>query len=180
MKNRKYQGRSILCSDQGFTLIELLVVVAIMSIAVGLASITYSVVHNANVAKTANTLDTAFNKARIQSMAKGEEAGRLSIWVSSGVMYYTIGEETNPTAVNSGVVSIAYNQNMAAVGSMPDCTPIMDLASQADPIVYTFNSAGVVKTDSDIPPEEWVFWYGTRRVRVIFYLETGKHMTELL
>lgn len=171
MKNRKYQGRSILCSDQGFTLLELLVVVAIMSIAVGLVSITYSVVHNANVSKAANTLDTAFNKARIQSMAKGTEAGQLTLWIDYGTLYYTIGDPDveTPTAVNSGVIDVSYTDTNGVLFGHVDFMP---------EVTYRFNSAGMV-IGSGYSVREFGFSYGNREVDVIFFLETGKHMTEL-
>ncbi len=173
MEKKNYQNKSILVSNKGFSLIELIVVVAIMAVAVGLVTITYTLVHNANVAEAANTLDTAFNKARIQSMAKGTDAGQLTVWMTDGVMYYTIGDSAveTPTAVNSSVIDVSYSYYPAAwvnTESMPTA-------------VYRFNSAGmVIQPDgADEVPTEYRFTYGTRRVNVIFYLDTGKHTTEL-
>lgn len=176
MNKKNCQRKSILSSNKGFSLIELLVVIAIMAVATGLVTITYSLVHNANVAKAANTLDTAFNKARIQSMAKGADAGQLNVWVDGGVMYYTIGKDNNPdtnpnpdgkTAVNSAVISIY----VPTVGM-----DVTDIAT----CVYRFNSAGMVTSPAGPIPDEWQFYHGNRRVKVVFYFETGKHMTELL
>ena len=171
MKKKNYRKNSILSSDKGFSLIELIVVIAIMAVAVGLVTITYTIVHNANVAKAANALDTAFNKARVQSMAKGTDAGQLTVWIDGGVLYYTIGDPAteNPTAVNSAVIDISYSDNGSTwLG------PNVDLPS----VVYRFNSAGMV-IQTGYQPREYMFSYGNRRVDVIFFLETGKHMTEL-
>lgn len=172
MKKKKNLYRSILCSNKGFSLIELIVVIAIMAVAVGLVTITYTLVHNANVAKAANMLDTAFNKARIQSMAKGPDAGQLTVWIDGGVMYYTIGDPDteSPTAVNSAVINISYSADGSSwLG------PNVDMSQ----VVYRFNSAGMVIQSGAFLPREYAFSYGTRRVDVIFFLETGKHMTEL-
>ncbi len=170
MKKRNCQRKSILSSNKGFSLIELLVVVAIMAVAVGLITITYVIVHNANVAKAANTLDTAFNKARIQSMAKGTEAGKLTLWMQGGVLYYTIGDKAveSPTAVNNATIDIQYSDGASWSGSIDDMSDV----------VYCFNSAGMVIQDSALP-QEFEFSHGTRKVAVIFYLDTGKHTTEL-
>lgn len=172
MKEKNNLNKSILRSNKGFSLIELIVVIAIMAVAVGLVTITYTIVHNANVAKAANMLDTAFNKARIQSMAKGADAGQLTVWIQGGVMYYTIGDPATetPTAVNSAVIDISYSENGTSwVG------PGVDMPQ----VVYRFNSAGMVIQSGGYLPREFMFSHGNRRVAVIFFLETGKHMTEL-
>lgn len=170
MKKRSSQRKSILSSNKGFSLIELLVVVAIMAVAVGLVTITYAIVDNANVAKAANALDTAFNKARVQSMAKGTEAGQLTVWMTDGVVYYTIGDPAveTPTAVNSGTIDVNYTYASSATGAPPTMPQV----------TYRFNSAGMVIQDSDLV-NEYVFSHGNRKVAVIFYLDTGKHTTEL-
>lgn len=172
MKEKNNLNKSILRSNKGFSLIELIVVIAIMAVAVGLVTITYTIVHNANVAKAANMLDTAFNKARIQSMAKGADAGQLTVWIQGGVMYYTIGDPATetPTAVNSAVIDISYSENGSSwLG------PGVDMPQ----VVYRFNSAGMVIQSGAYLPREFMFSHGNRRVDVIFFLETGKHMTEL-
>lgn len=170
MKTKNSQRDSILSSNKGFSLIELLVVVAIMAVAVGLITITSVIVNNANVAKAANTLDTAFNKARVQSMAKGTEAGKLTVWMTDGTVYYTIGDPAveTPTAVNSAVINVDYIYTNGTPGTSPAMPAV----------TYRFNSAGMVIQDPDLVGE-YVFSRGTRRVAVIFYLDTGKHMTEL-
>lgn len=173
MNEKKCQKKSILSSNKGFTLMELLVVVAIMAVATGLISITYSIVQNANVSKVANTLDTVFNKARIQSMAKGTDAGQLRLWIDEGILYYTIGDPDTeePTAINSSVISIRYTDTMGTVSST---------GVQYSPVyTYRFNSAGMVISSGDMLVRDFEFSYGNRRVGVMFFLDTGKHMTEL-
>ncbi len=141
-----------------------------MAVAVGLVTITYVIVDNANVAKAANTLDTAFNKARVQSMAKGTEAGKLTVWMTDGTVYYTIGDPTvePATAVNNGTIGVNYTYASGTSGASPAMPQV----------TYRFNSAGMVIQDSDMV-EEFEFSHGTRKVAVIFYLDTGKHTTEL-
>lgn len=171
MEKKKYHRKSILGSNKGFSLIELIVVIAIMAVAIGLVTITYSIVNNANVSKAANTLDTAFNKARIQSMAKGTDAGQLTVWVSYGVLYYTIGDPAveTPTAVNSNVIDISYTDTNGTTFGHVDFMPA---------VTYRFNSAGMVMT-SGYSVRQFEFSHDTRKVDVIFYLETGKHTTVL-
>lgn len=170
MKTKNSHRNSILSSNKGFSLIELLVVIAIMAVAVGLVTITYVIVDNANVAKAANTLDTAFNKARVQSMAKGTDAGQLTVWMTDGVVYYTIGDPAveTPTAVNSGTIEVNYTYTDGSLGGPPTMSAV----------TYRFNSAGMVIQDSNMV-KEFEFSHGTRKVAVIFYLDTGKHTTEL-
>lgn len=178
MKKKNCQRNSILNSNKGFSLIELIVVIAIMAVAVGLVTITYVIVDNANVAKAANTLDTAFNKARIQSMAKGTDAGQLTVWIDAGVMYYTIGVSDDPdhplvpTAVNNAGIDIRYTyHNLGSVYS-----------EYMNPVIYRFNSAGMVmdpRPGEQTLVDVFEFFHGTRSVEVIFFLETGKHMTQL-
>lgn len=172
MKMKNCQRKSILSSNKGFSLVELMVVIAIMAVATGLVTITYSLVHNANVSKAANALDTAFNKARVQSMAKGPDAGQLTLWIAAdGILYYTIGDPSTetPTAVNTGTTEVRYGQVGAGstYGSM-------------EPKTYRFNSAGMVLPSTEgTLPDYFQFFYGNRRVDVIFYLDTGKHTTVL-
>lgn len=177
MKKKNCQRGSILSSNRGFSLVELLVVIAIMAVATGIASITYSLVHNANVAAAANELDTAFNKARIQSMAKGPDAGQLTIWVDNGILYYTIGDPDTetPTAVNAAAVEVV-SYRYSNGGSTITLTPTLRNMPRCE---YRFNSAGMVVQSSGALVDEIVFAHGTRKVAVIFYLETGKHTTEL-
>ncbi|MDE6531265.1 MAG: type II secretion system GspH family protein [Lachnospiraceae bacterium] len=174
MNKRNCQRKSILSSNKGFSLIELIVVIAIMAVAIGLVTITYSLVNNANVSKAANALDTAFNKARIQSMAKGTDAGQLTVWIDAGVMYYTIGDPDveTPIAVNSGVIGISYTDTNGVTFGHAEYMPRA---------IYRFNSAGmVIRTGPGAYlPREFEFSHGNRRVDVMFFLETGKHMTEL-
>lgn len=170
MKMKNCQRKSILGSNKGFSLVELMVVIAIMAVATGLVSITYSLVHNANVSKAANTLDTVFNKARVQSMAKGTDAGQLTLWIDDdNILYYTIGDpEGTGTAVNSGTTEVRYGRS--GVSTTYD---------SMDPITYRFNSAGMVTSSGTSLPDYFEFFYGTRRVGVRFYLDTGKHETML-
>lgn len=172
MKEKKYQKKSVLSSNKGFTLIELIIVIAIMAIAVGLVTFTYVMVDNANVSKAANALDTAFNKARIQSMAKGSDAGQLEVWIEDGTLYYTIGNPVTegPIAVNNARIWVSYTTADGTVSSIQEVS--------AEKGVFRFNSAGMVISD-DWRYRTIGFTHGSRTVDVIFIPETGKHMTQL-
>lgn len=170
MKTKSYMRKSILSSNKGFSLVELLVVVAIMAVATGLVSITYTLITNANVSKAANTLDTAFNKARVESMAKGPDAGQLTVWSTSGILYYTIGDPATETPI---AVNNASTDFWCHVGGS-----IYPPNTDIPPMIYRFNSAGIVMPSSWIS-DYYEFSNGNRRVDVIFYLDTGKHTTKI-
>lgn len=164
----------ILQNNRGFSLIELMVVVVIMIIAVGLVTISYTLVHNANVSKAANVLDTAFNKARIESMARGVDAGKLVIFMENGNLYYKISDTGEKTLICTSMIAVSI-----VSGSYTDT--VGSLVSGTGTIAeYTFNSAGAVRTVASAPPTKFIFNRGNRTVEVVFYLETGKHETNLL
>lgn len=174
MEQKRTRKESILRNNRGFSLVEVMVVMVIMIIAVGMVTISYTLVHNANVSKAANILDTAFNKARVESMARGSEAGKLIIFMENGNLYYKISDTGEKTLVCTPMITV----NIVS-GSYTDIvgTTITGTATIAE---YTFNSAGMVNTVSSTPPTKFIFSRANRRVEVVFYLETGKHETNLL
>ena len=88
------------------TLIELLMFIAISSIILAMVMISYNVVNNANATKAARRLETVIRTARTQSMAKGQEEGKLTLTVLDGNVYATIGDPATAESqqiCNSGV-----------------------------------------------------------------------------
>ena len=162
-------------NNKGFSLVEVMVVIVIMLIAVGMVTISYTLVHNSNVSKAANVLDTAFNKARVESMARGPEAGKLIVFMEDGNLYYKISDTGEKTLICTSMIAV----NIVSGGYTDTIgAPISGTATIAE---YTFNSAGMVNTVTSITPQtKFIFSRGNRKVEVVFYLETGKHETNLL
>lgn len=174
MEQKRKKKEGILQNNRGFSLVEVMVVMVIMIIAVGMVTISYTLVHNANVSKAANVLDTAFNKARVESMARGSEAGKLIVFMENGNLYYKISDTGEKTLICTSMIAVN-----TVSGSYTDT--IGSLVLGTTPIAeYTFNSAGMVNTVAGAPPTKFIFSRGNRKVEVVFYLETGKHETNLL
>ena len=154
-------------NNKGFSLIEVLVVIAIMSVMTGLAALSISLVHNANVNDACNKIESALSSARVTSMAKGQEAGKITFIMDGGSLYYTIGDDPTRTRVTTGSITVTTN-------NVPKC-PSASGAAWADGVSYTykFNSAGML-VDSDSSPCCIILAHKARHSAVWVYRETGK------
>lgn len=168
------RAKSILKSNSGFSLLEMIIVIAIISIMTGISVLAFSVVDNANVSKAANSFDTAFNSARVESMARGREAGKLILTYTGGTLYYQIGATGTPKEICNSMITVS-----AVVGENYALQTGVPLADGAV-IEYEFNSAGsVVYTDASTMVTKLIFTRGRRNVEVFLYLDTGKHDTNM-
>lgn len=161
-------------NNKGYSLVEVMIVIALLCLLTGLAVLSYASINNANVSKAANNLDSAFAAARAESMAKGADAGQLTLSMQHGKLYYQIGDPTTAT------MQLISNSNILVYYQYND--PISrNFANQwvdGVTIVVRFNSAGMVETTgTDLT--KVIFKYDTRNMEVILYPETGKHETGL-
>lgn len=170
-------------NNKGFSLIELLVVIAIMAVMVALVSISYSIVHGANVENSMNTLGSAFNKAKVISMAKGMEAGKLKIAFDGEELKLYIGNDTNGEIICNGMQDV-FVDNLSTIGS--EC--ILDYRNAYNDCVieYCFNPDGSINmTESSVTggsvlpyvPTRFSFIRGKRGSQVVMYQETGKQVS---
>lgn len=171
--------RKIWNDNSGFTLIELLVVIAIGAILMGIATLSYSVVSNADVNKAASNFESVLSKARTESMAKGTDAGQLNLIAENGRLYYWIGTEDASTAIKEEVssslisVEVVYDNSSDAVVTG---TPITDGFTAT----IRFSTSGLVERPVGTSVvSKLIFSRGNRRVATTLY-STGKNATTLL
>lgn len=166
-------------NNKGFSLVEMLIVIALLSILVSIAIMSYSTVTNAQLSEAARTYESAINTAIAQSMAKGSEAGKLTIGMENGELYYMIGDTA--TAPKEEICDARFSPQYI-MGNVAGYTPSTG-APLGIPItngsVYTiyFNSNGTVDTARSTAGgmSRLTFSYNNRVIEVFLYLETGKH-----
>ena len=169
MKSRK---RHI--DNKGLTLIELLMFLAISSIILTMVMLSYNVVNNANATKAARRLETVIRTARTQSMAKGQEAGKLTLTVQNGNLYATIGDPATATIqqiCNSGVT-------VQGLLCTTDYTPRG--GASFDSATLTFNTSGTVRLVGDSTTfNKFILNRGNRSFEIIVYSDTGSVETNM-
>ena len=172
MKRKK--GR---IDNKGFTLIELLMFLAISSIVLALVLISYNVVNNANATKAARRLETVIRTARTQSMAKGQEEGKLTLTVDHGNLYATIGDPATAERqeiCNSGVT-------VQGILCTTDYTPRAGVPMGNGAIAtLTFNTSGTVRViGASTTYNKFILNRGKRSYEVIVYSDTGSVETNM-
>ena len=164
-------------NNKGMTLIELLMFIAISSIILAMVLISYNVVNNANATKAARRLETVIRTARTQSMAKGQEEGKLTLTVLDGNVYATIGDPATAESqqiCNSGVTvtgilcADANDYKNARVG-----TPFTSCQ-------LTFNTSGTVReVMGSTDYNKFIINRGNRSFEIIVYSDTGSVETNM-
>lgn len=167
--------RKTISNNRGFSLVELLIVVAISAILLGLATISYNIVYNANVEGAANRLEAVFNKARTTSMAKGQEKGKLTLKMADGYMRACIGDDTQGDVICIDTQTINCETTNAGLS---DTVPTTDFTGLTETVVFYFNSDGSINKTTSSTYNRFVFTKGNRHCQFYFYPETGKHMTQ--
>ena len=182
--------------NKGFSLLEMIIAISILAIvaAIGAYSIVY--VNNANVGNAANKLEAAFTTARVTSMAKGPEVGRLTLYYDDGVFSYTIGDDTNKEEICSFQIAVRYATNESSFRGTSFSSQLPESFKE---VIY-FNSAGMIINNKDaadsysiaspgalIDPEPkknhnncYYFTKGDRTIAVMIYPITGKVETKLM
>lgn len=146
--------KKIFKSNKGFSLLELLIVITVSMILVGGAALGISLLHNANVNAAAARLETAFNSARSISMAKGQNAGALTLRRVGDSIYAYIGDpvygrgDTVTTSemelICTGALTAHCWADMGGGSDEPDLTGfhLDDATDISDKFTLCFNSAG--------------------------------------
>lgn len=173
MKRRK----ELWHDNSGFTLLELLIVMAISIVLLSLVTVTIAVVNNADANKAARTFSTVIARARAESMAKGTDAGQLTITMEGGRLLYQLGDPaTAPKEEISSAmigVEVVYNDSTDAAIAGTTLT---------DGFTYTirFSTSGLVErpAGADILTK-LIFSRGNRRVSTVLY-STGKNETKIV
>lgn len=174
--------------NKGFSLVEIMVVIAIMMILVGMAVLSFNIVSNANVSQAANSLNASFSTARSTSMAKGLDAGTLTIKIIEGKVYTYIGSAADGYAatarqmekVSTNAISMELAASDNALGGA--------VLSEGYIKQYSFRPSGAMcivnyagggePTYTDCTSDScicYVFKNKKRGSRVFIYPETGRH-----
>ena len=78
--------------NAGLSLFEMVAVLAIISIMIGIMTISISTVNRNEVFRTEEKLESLINKARVAALTKGTKNGSLYIARSSGTYYSYVGD----------------------------------------------------------------------------------------
>lgn len=175
--------KNVLKNNKGFSLVEMLIVIGVMAILTGIVATSVALVNNANVSRAAKTFESLLNQSRTQSMAKGSDAGKLTITKENGKVYGQIGtgEKELICSRNIDVYFNAYNNGTSY--TIRDYTDGAKMAD-GDVRVIRFATSGVAVKNSTVVPVEdtkefckLIFAHGNRKAEVTLYRETGKHDT---
>jgi len=184
-------------SDKGFTLIEVIVVIAIMTILVGIATLSFSIVHNANVKRAADNIESLYKSARSTGMAKGMVAGTFQLAVGSdGFLYARVAEATDEPTIPGGTITGTTtvtqweritNGAISVEQTYAKASTTGTALAAGNAFNYMFTPAGVVKEGTTAPGTDiasgqcvcYLFKHGDRGSRFYFYPETGKSGVEI-
>ena len=160
-------------NNKGFSLVEVMVVIAIMTILVGIAAVSYNVVVNANISAAAKALNSDFTTARTTCMAKGPEEGTLTLKVIDGKLYSYIGSPAD------GLAADASQMKKISTGGMKLAQSTVANAytgSELDAVKqYSFEPSGALTGGAHSACISYLFIGKKRGSKVVFYPETGRH-----
>ncbi|MBP3297944.1 MAG: prepilin-type N-terminal cleavage/methylation domain-containing protein [Lachnospiraceae bacterium] len=163
--------------NKGFTLIELLLVMVISLLILAMIMLSYNVVNNANATKAARRLESVIRTARTQSMAKGTDAGLLTLTVMHGNLYAQIGD---PATADMQLIC---NSGVTVIGRFN--VDISDYAARTGTgfsnATIAFNTNGTVRQygTPKTTMNQFQLNRGNRSFDVRLYNETGALETEM-
>ncbi|MCR5011410.1 MAG: prepilin-type N-terminal cleavage/methylation domain-containing protein [Lachnospiraceae bacterium] len=178
-----------LYGNRGFSLVEIMVVIAIMMILVSVAALSFSIVNNANVSKAANSINSSFANSRATCLAKGLDAGTLTIKMINGKAYSYIGSAADGYAatasqmekITNNSMSFEYSVSANAVGGVKLADgDIKQYAFRPSGTMCVVNYSGTgdpTYTDFTISEPYLCFIIKNKKrgARAFIYPETGRH-----
>ena len=156
-------------SNKGFSYIEVMIVLGIASIIVAFSSISIGLVSRSNINKAGDKLTSAISEARMVSMTKGEEKGKIVISFSNGNYYYTIDGQTKKFASNPITISV-----LADDGSVLETVT----ASHSVTIKFNRNTGGVNNSNPYNTYGKLKIGNNTKSVDYKIYRVTGRFVLE--
>lgn len=78
-------------NNKGFSYVEMILVLAIIAILIAMIGLSMGLVSRTNISKATSNLESAMNRARTTSMARGSDDGAIKITNIDGWYYYSIG-----------------------------------------------------------------------------------------
>ena len=174
--------------NKGFSLVEIMVVIAIMMILAGMAVLSFNIVSNANVSQAANSLNASFSTARSTSMAKGLDAGTLTIKIIEGKAYTFIGSAADGYAATAAQMEKVSTNAISVELAAADDAVGGAVLTEGYIAQYSFKPSGAMcivnysgseaPTYTDYAGEScicYVFKNKKRGARTFIYPETGRH-----
>lgn len=169
-----------LLDNKGFSLVELLVVLAIVSIITAMAGLTLGVVNNANVSKAATRFESMLTRSRAESIARGTDAGMLTISCENGKIYGQVGTGEKELICNKQIAAYVGDVNSGFADPYGENSLYLaagNLLTDGNSVEIKFSPAGSVMTNDGGAKNlcKLLFVKGNRRVEVVLYRQTGKH-----
>lgn len=161
-------------NNKGFSLLEMIIVMSVAAIMMGLITITYVAVYNANITNATDALKSAINTARVQSMAKGVDVGKLTLTKRDGFIYAQIGDEGETTICTSAIEAYYFTCTTTEPSPADYAALSGHLWPEGGTVEFTFDTAGTVRTVTPDTINCFAFKRGNRTMYVIIYPETGK------
>ncbi len=152
-------------NDKGISLIELLIVFVIMMMIMAMLLISYNVINRTDVNRCTRRLENILRDARVTTMSKGREAGRLHLYANGGNIYGQIGDE-NPQLISGGGVFF-----YAIKSESGSAIPTSDNVLSGGHGYVVFETSGRLKMVGPDPSEGAMPDYSTVNV---FLLTKGK------
>ncbi len=133
-------------NKKGFSLIELIVTMGVMAVLVGVAAYSAVYINNANVSKAANKLESVIIEARTISMAKGPEAGCLTLFYDgvTGTFEYKIGlfNSTESGVICNSQIDVYARSDTTMAAALNTTHGFTDITTGTFIEQLVFNSAG--------------------------------------
>lgn len=176
-------------TNKGLTLVELIIVLGISAILLAMVGLSYSLINNTNVQKSARRLENVIRLARTRSMAKGPAAGKLVLYEQNGNIYARIGDDPSPELIcNSGVTMEAIATSTVTASPTPGASSVNYTAKTGGAAIpplggtaevhIVFNAAGTIPAYSN-SYNKFLLHRGNRNFEVIVYRETGAVETNM-
>lgn len=167
--------------NRGFTLVEVLVVLAIAAIITAMAGLTLGVVNNANVSKAATRFESMLNRSRSESIARGTDAGTLTITCENGKVYGQIGTGEKELICNKQITVYAGDVDYGGPDPYTETSLFMSGSGMTDgqSITIKFSPSGSVirNTGGEKNICKLIFKRNKKQVEVVLYRQTGKHLS---
>lgn len=140
-------------NNAGFSLVELMIVVAIISVLIGVITITYSIVGKANAKSYATTLKQAIASARSDTMGRVQNTYELIITGNAdGTVDVQIGQGGSRQRIGDSKTPVELFSDGAAVSIIPGRIFRMKFSKSDGHVTYMHFDGGAI--DAFVSPGE--------------------------
>ncbi|MBO7515891.1 MAG: type II secretion system protein [Lachnospiraceae bacterium] len=132
-------------SNAGFSLVELMIVVAIISVLIGVVTITYSIVGKANAKSYATTLKQAIASARSDTMGRVQNTYELIITGNAdGTVDVQVGDGGNRQRIGDSKCPVDLSSDGAVVDMTPGRVFRMKFSKSDGHVTYMHFDGGAI------------------------------------